>query len=143
MFGHRVFLRIGDLPDASIMGLLKDTYELLNFDYSFAQGVDQKGKAQTAVRGGVLSLTLANLPSQELISWMLKSRERKSGSIVLCDADNAPLSKLFFKNAACVKMDVVFVQQGSSYLATQVQLQAEQLTLGSTTFTNRWVNSKQ
>lgn len=142
MFGHRVFLRMGDLPDVSIGGLLKNAYELLSCSYNFKQGTDADGKAQTEVYGGCFTITLPSLPSQELVKWMLRPGKMVDGSIVLCDSNNLPLSKIFFKNAACVNMEIVYMQKGNSYLSTQLLIQAEQIVYGAITFTNKWVNLK-
>jgi hypothetical protein len=140
MFGHKVFLRIGELTDASIMGLYKDSYELLNCNYSFAQGIDQKGQPQTDVQGGAFHITLPNLPSPQIMKWMLKPQNKEDGCIVLCDADDTPLSKIFFKNAACIKLNISYMQKGSNYLMTQLILQPEKIIFGTTTFTNKWTN---
>jgi hypothetical protein len=72
MFGHRSFLRIGSLDDASIKGLLASGMELNSFSYSYNQAIDIRGKAQGEVRSGTLLLTFANLPPDEIIDWMLK-----------------------------------------------------------------------
>lgn len=138
MFGHRVFLRIGELSDSSLGGLYKEGYELLNCDYSFSQGVDQKGQAQTAVRGGTIHLALPTLPSDEIVSWALSFRKYNNGVLVICDADNVALEKVYFKEAACVNMEISYAQEGSGYIATTLTLQAKEIQVGTVKLENRW-----
>lgn len=81
MFGHKCFLRLGQLNDSSISGLYKDSYELLSCDYSFAKGTDRNGKPQTEVRGGTIKVCYPNVPQPEFMGWMLKSGKLENGAI--------------------------------------------------------------
>ena len=141
MFGHKVFLRLGEIDNANIMELYKDALELLNCDYSFAQGFDQKGQPQTTVHGGAFHITLPNLPPPPIVQWMLKPKRRENGCIVLCDSNDVPQSKIYFQNAACIKMNIAYSQKGSNYIATQLIIQPEKIIFGTATFTNKWTNS--
>ncbi|KGN73692.1 hypothetical protein HQ47_07025 [Porphyromonas macacae] len=140
MFGHRSFLRIGSLGDASIKGLLTEGLELENFSYSFSQAVDLEGKAQGEVRAGNLQLTFANLPTNEFIDWMLSPRKYKEGTIVLCDMRDTPLQKITFSKAACTGMDINYSQTGKAYMSTTITLQAKKLTVGEVIVENNWQN---
>jgi hypothetical protein len=79
MFGNKSFLRIGLLDDSSIIGLYRNSYELEDCHFSFSQGVNADGKAQTDVRGGTIYMTLASLPTNEILQWMLKSHKFEDG----------------------------------------------------------------
>ncbi|AEW19813.1 hypothetical protein TFKS16_2912 [Tannerella forsythia KS16] len=140
MFGHRSFLRIGSLDDASIKGLLASGMELNSFSYSYNQAIDIRGKAQGEVRSGTLLLTFANLPPDEIIDWMLNPRKYKDGSIVLCDMNDTPLQKISFENAACVGMDISYLESGNSYASTRITLRAKKMTVGNTVVENNWKN---
>ncbi len=87
MFGHKCFLRIGQLNDASLPGLTNDGYELMTCSYSFAQGTDQIGQVQTEVVGGIIDMVYPNIPTKELMEWMKFSSKLLNGAIVICDAD--------------------------------------------------------
>ncbi len=140
MFGHRSFLRIGALNDASIKGLLTSGMELENFSYSFSQAVDFNGKAQGEVRSGMLQLTFANLPPNEIIDWMLNPRKYKEGTIVLCDMTDAPLQKIQFATAACTGMEINYSEAGNTYISTRIILHAKKLIIGGTLIENNWKN---
>lgn len=142
MFGHKSFLRIGALSDSSILGLYKDSYELESCNFAFSQGVDVNGKPQTEVRGGTIFLTYGGLPQQDLLRWMLGSTKYEDGAIVVCDDNNEPLEKIFFEQAACVGLEIDYVQQGTGYIQTKVTLQARKIKVGETTLENRWTINK-
>ncbi|PRZ00189.1 type VI secretion system tube protein TssD [Marinilabilia salmonicolor] len=140
MFGHKCFLRIGPLEDSSINGLYRDSYELLSCEYGFAQGMDRNGKPQSEVLGGTIHLVYPNIPSNEIISWMLKSGKLENGAIVICDANDTPLEKVYFEGAACTEMEVAYTQKGNGYITTKVQLQVRKLSVGSVSLEKKWVN---
>ena len=140
MFGHKSFLRIGELTDSSISGLYHDSYELVNCEFGFSQGVDANGKAQTEVKGGSISVTFANIPKDEMIEWALKSAYLQNGAIVVCDANNEPTEKILFEDAACINLKINYSQKGKSFTTTQMVLQARKIIVGETTLENNWKN---
>lgn len=142
MFGHKSFLRIGPLNDTSIMGLYRESYELESCSFSFSQGVDVNGKPQTAVRGGMINFTYAGLPQKDLIRWMLNSTKYEDGAIVICNDNNEPLEKLYFEQAACVNMEMNYIQKGKAYIQTRVTLQARKIKVGDVPLINQWTINK-
>lgn len=138
MFGHKSFLRIGALNDSSILGLYKDSYELESCSFSFSQGVDTNGSPQTEVRGGTLYLTYSGLPREDMLRWMLNSTNYENGVIVTCDDNNEPLEKIHFEQAACVGLEIEYIQKGKAYLQTKITLKARKIKVGETILENRW-----
>lgn len=47
MFGHKWFLKIGELSNSSISGLMQEANELINCTFSFSQEIDFRGQPQT------------------------------------------------------------------------------------------------
>lgn len=139
MFGHKSFLRLGPLEDSSIVGLYKESYELERCTYSFSQGVNTDGKAQTNVRGGAINLTIPGIPPEDVINWALQSRKYYDGTIVICDDNDMPLEKIQFENAACIGMEIDYTRDGKAYIVTKLHLQVKKLTVGSTSLNNHWV----
>lgn len=139
MFGHKSFLKLGALEDASIQGIYRDSYELEGCSYGFSQGVNGDGKAQTEVRGGTINVAIPGIPPLDIIQWSLDSRTYKDGSIVVYDANDMPLEKVFFFNAACIGMEIIYSQKGNGYIATKLILQARKITVGDTDLDNRWI----
>ncbi len=138
MFGHKSFLKLGMLSDASIMGLYKESYELESCSYGFSQGVNTDGKAQTEVRGGGILVTIPGIPAMDIIQWALDSRKYHDGVVVICDENDMALEKLKFQDAACIGMEINYSQKGKGYIATKLTLQARKLTVGDTELNNRW-----
>ena len=143
MFGYKCFLRLVSLSHASEASLLSEGYELLSCNYSFSQGTDQNGKAQSDVTGGIIRMIYPNLPSKELTDWMKTSNKLLSGALVLLDAEGIPAEKVMFEDAACVGMEINFTEEGASYAATSLTLSVRKLTLGAIEKSFRWVNMGQ
>ncbi len=140
MYGHRSFLMIGDTGAADIISLIKGGPEVIDCNFSFHQDVDDKGKATTKVQSGTLNVTISQLPPQNIIEWALNSRKYSDGVVVVLDAENIPLEKIFFKNATCINMEINYTQKGESYASTKLIIQAEKLIVGSgINFDNDWV----
>jgi len=140
MFGHKCFLRVGTLSDSSISGLYRESYELLNCNFSFSQGIDNNGKTQSDIKGGSIRFTFPNLPTEEMVQWMLKSNKLESGAIVICDNDDVPLEKILFEDSACINMNINYTQGGKNYMATQMEIQARKITVEEATLENNWKN---
>lgn len=140
MFGHRNFLLLGGDGAADILSLIKGGYEISKCDFQFQQGIDQKNRPSTRVYSGKISLVLPQLPPQPILEWAMQPRKYNDGVIVLVDAENVPLEKIFFKNATCINISIDFTQQSTSYTTTSIIIQAEKLIVGNgTTFTNEWI----
>lgn len=140
MFGNKSFLMLGE-GSADIKSLLQKGHEILDCNFSFLQGTDPSGKATTKVHGGTITMTLSRLPSLEVIEWALQSRKYMDGCIVLTDAENNPIEKTYFRQAACVDMEIHYQQTGSSYAATRLIIQAGCLIVGDgITFENEWID---
>ncbi len=141
MFGHRSFLVLGAGGASEIMSLIKGGYEILDCNYSFNQGVDDKGRATTRVYGGIINITLSQLPPDPIIEWSLRPRKYLDGAIVLVDAENIPLEKLIFTQGACVDMEVNYTQTGSNYISTKLVIQVGKLIAGDgIEFENEWTD---
>lgn len=139
MFGCRSFLILGDGSPADIMSLINGGFEILDCNYSFNQGVSSKGKTTTKVHLKTMSITLSQLPAQPIIEWGMQPRKYLSGMIVVLDAENIPLEKIFFKEAACVDMEIDYTQTGKSYICTKLLIQVGKLIVGDgIDFENEW-----
>jgi hypothetical protein len=141
MFGHRSFLVLGS-EATDITSLTKEGYEILDCNFSFNQGVDNKGRVSTKVYGGTISITLSQLPLQPIIEWGMLSRKYMDGVIVVLDAENLPQEKILFKQGICVDLEISYTQTGESYTETHLLIQAGQLLVGDgIDFENEWINN--
>ena len=46
---------------------------------------------------------------------------------------------LLFEKATCVDMEISYIRQGKSYIATKLTVQAQKLAFGTEEFENQWV----
>lgn len=139
MFSHKSFLTLGEYTGANFLSLAKGGYELANCEFSFQQGIDQKGQASTKVYGGTFILDMPMLPKNEIIEWALNSHMYKKGAIVVLDDRDMPIEKIFFERAACVSMSIDYVQAGESSVLTKIVLHAESLVIDNgVDFDNSW-----
>lgn len=139
MFNHKAYLKLGSTSGTDFMSLIKGAYELANFEFSFSQGIDEKGKPATEVQGGNIRITIPNLPTKELIEWMLDTRKSKDGVIVMLDNENIPTQKIIFEHGYCVGMNSTFTKKGNSFSSLNMVIRVERITLDNgIDFDNFW-----
>ncbi len=139
MFNHKAYLKLGSTEGTDFLSLAKGAYELANFEFSFSQGIDEKGKPATEVQGGNIQVTIPNLPTKELIEWMLDTRKSKDGVIVMLDNENIPTQKITFENGLCVGMNSSFSKRGKSFPSLNLVIRVERITLDNgIDFDNFW-----
>ncbi len=80
MFGYKSVMYLGVLSNVSTDGM-----ELNQFSYFFSQAKDEQGKPQGEVRAGTLQMTFANLPSADMLEWMVNPRKFKEGVVMTYD----------------------------------------------------------
>ena len=151
MFGHRSYLRIEGGLNRGLSGKLSDYlkmagvegYELFHCDYQFYQEMDQKGKANSEVRGGQIRVVLDTLPTEELILWALDRAKRHSGEIGLCapDASDGVVEKLKFENGLCTTLDLSYTDDGKAFVKTILVITAETIKLGDNKLYKDWTEN--
>lgn len=129
MYGYKTVLELGSI-----------SVELENFSYSFTQSFDDVGKPDGEVYAGSIQFTFANLPTTDMLEWMINSRKYKDGSIITYGEDESALQNLTFTTGACVDMSISYSEMGTSYCATTITIMAKKLTVGETNIENAWQN---
>ena len=100
------------------------------------------GKATTRVYGGTMNVKLSQLPRENMIEWALNSRKYSDGVIVILDANDMPVEKVFFKNAACILFELDYTLKGDSYICTNLIVQSEKMIVGEgIEFENEWIHN--
>lgn len=140
MFTHKTYLRIGSLESVDTGKLFENSTELAKCSYTFAKAIDGKGQVQSKVEGGTIEIELSTLPSKSIIQWALNPRKYESGMIVFVDDGGVPQEKILFSDAACVSMEITYMQTGSAYIKTSLVLTAKKMMVGNTVFESRWIN---
>lgn len=138
-YGHRSFLVLGE-SSVDISSLINGGLEILDCDFSFHQGIDNRGKASTKTKGGVINVILSQLPSTEIIEWSLNTKKYKDGIIVILNEEQIPIEKIIFQNACCVNFSINYTQNNDSYAATRLKIVSEKITVGNgVNFDNEWI----
>lgn len=131
MYGYRTILFL----EGSAYG-----YELGNFSLTFSQPVDRRGKAQNEMCAGVMEMMYENLPSNELSKWMVNTYNYRNGSVKIYGEDESLIQEISFKKATCIGMNIRYMESGSGYCMTQLQVQAYSITIGGFMVENNWKN---
>lgn len=80
-------------------------YELRAFVTEFGQATDHKGQPQHEVKGGLLHISLHQVPDDVINHWMIRPTVKKSGEIQFrLSSASTPLC-IAFKDAQCVSYE--------------------------------------
>lgn len=80
-------------------------YELRSFATEFGQASDHKGQPQHEVKGGLLHISLYEIPDDNINQWMLRSTMIKSGEIQFRRPSASMPLRIMFKDAQCVSYE--------------------------------------
>ncbi len=80
------------------------TYDVERFKIGFTQPIDYKGQPQHEVRGGLISITIDQMPDAGLTNWARKSTQLKNGSIVFHTLMSNPVMRVEFEDAYCITL---------------------------------------
>ena len=129
MFGYTVFLKIGNLAASSLVDMYKDSYQRYpGCEFRVRPGDrHQRTGPDRGERRYVLCDLPSSSPTDDMIQWMLDARKYQNGAIVVHDNQGSTLEKILFEKATCVDMEISYIRQGKSYIATKLTVQAQKL----------------
>jgi hypothetical protein len=128
-------------PEASLsafMTLNGITYELNSFEMEFAQEVfPAKGEPQTSVRGGFASVSLFQLPDDNISNWLRSPNDQRAhGEFRFGDpAYGFPL-KITFVEAACAGLFAQCANYSSQNVLTRLNIAPMALVMNGVTYRN-------
>ena len=116
-------------------------YKLKTFGTVLGQEIDRKGEPNSMVQGGLLYLSLDDLPDDTLNKWALTSGSGgyKNGEIQFRrSSSNMPL-RIEFEEARCVEYEKTFgSKSGSSGVLVLITISAKELHFNGILHDNRW-----
>jgi hypothetical protein len=116
-------------------------YVLEEFDMEFKQDVDYKGNPDSPVYGGKLTITISDVPDDNINNWMMDSFSKQNGEFRFFMNDGmimeGALLQIQFKDAYCVDYQKMLNPQGAGVLTTLV-ISPRYLRVGNEEFENRW-----
>ena len=116
----------------------QDGITVISCDFSFNQQVDQSGVPVSKVSGGLINIGLRNENDYDIMMWMIGSRDKKNGKIVLSSgmADNQAFQKIEFKDALLVNYQQSFAEE--SEVVINLTLSCRHMEISGATFVNVW-----
>jgi hypothetical protein len=127
-------------PDAHLeayLYVLNEKYEIADFAMEFNQSVDFRSQPQSEVNGGILCITLNQIPKESINQWMLRSQQKESGQITFHTNNSASPLKIQFENAYCVYYEKRISGDGKG-VQTLLHISPAELTINGIEFNNFW-----
>lgn len=114
-------------------------YKLKAFSTELAQQIDHKGEPNSMVQGGLLHLTLDDLPDENLNKWALTSGSGgyKNGEIQFRRTSSSMPLRIEFEEARCVDYEKIF-GGNSSGVVVFITISAKELHFNGILHDNDW-----
>ena len=116
-------------------------YKLKTFFTELGQSIDRKGEPNSMVQGGLLHISLDDLPDENLNKWALTSGSGgyKNGEIQFRrTSSNMPL-RIEFEEARCVDYEKILGgKSGSSGVLVFITISAKELHFNGILHDNNW-----
>lgn len=131
------------LPDSHIEAkflLDGEKYDVEAFNISFSQPTDYKGQPQHEVRGGQMSITLAQAADDNLYLWAKTATSQKKGQVLFQTDMGKTVLRIDFINAYCVTLS----RNINAFTGTKTSLviSAENVTVNDIEHQNFWKGNK-
>lgn len=129
-----------NMEDANVfveLQLSGKTYEVERFSTSLRQDTSVKNlEPKSEVEGGVLEITLVQVPDNALLQWAASKWIRKDGEVVFKNESATPVMRVSFKEGACVN----FSQSCSQGIGSCVVLtiSAKEITINGFVLAKNW-----
>ncbi len=124
---------------------MEKAYILENFDISFTQEVNEKGKPGGLPFGGMMTLTISETPDVVINEWMMRETLLRDGEIGLFSnkskIDDSPVLNIVFKDAYCVRYKKKIDALGGG-LRTTLFISPRYVKIGQEDFENNWKASE-
>ena len=116
-------------------------YIVEEFDMDFRQDVDSGGNPDSPVYGGKITVTISDVPDDNINWWIMDSFKKHDGEFRFLANDGmireGALLQIQFKDAYCVDYQKTMNPQGAGVLTTLV-ISAHYLRIGNEEFENKW-----
>jgi len=134
------------IPDLVAKFFFMDkTYILENFDISFMQEVNEKGKPGGLPSGGIMTLTLSETPDATINEWIMRETLMRDGDIKIfpnkSKIDDSSILNITFKDAYCVRYKKHMDTLGGG-LHTTLFISPRYVKIGHEEFENNWETSE-
>lgn len=116
-------------------------YIVEEFDLEFNQDIDFKGIPNGSIEGGLIYLTISDIPDDNINSWMMDPYKHKEGEFRFLVNDGmireGALMQIFFEEAYCINYQKTINPQGAGVL-TSLTISSKRIIMGNEEFEKRW-----
>ncbi len=135
-FEYKSYLKINLPKHNNIIGLSENRFELTHCEYDFKQTINNVGEVNSRVKGGIINLTITDLPSDALMAWVFDHAKKYNGEITIFDTDGETREQVYFEKARCVDFNLQYSATEKPYQSTKLILIVEKIQIGNTHFEN-------
>lgn len=123
----------------NIQNLYFENYDLLHCEYSFDKGITKEGKVRTEVLAGNIRLALPMLPTAELLSWAFDRSKKYNGEIMIHDAHEESVDKIYFEQGRLVGFRMHYEPNSDKEnVILLLSINAQRMIVGDVEYVNRW-----
>lgn len=116
-------------------------YIVEEFDLEFTQDVNDKGRPDSLIHGGLITVTLSDIPDDSINSWVMDTFQKRDGEFRFLTNDGmireGAQLQILFKDAYCVNYRKVINPVGFGVLTTLV-ISPGYLRVGNEEFESKW-----
>ncbi|NDV67910.1 type VI secretion system tube protein TssD [Dysgonomonas sp. 25] len=101
--------------------------------YSFNREINDGGEVMSPVNGGLIHLSLEEIPKNNILQWGMESRNYKSGQIKILEQESGQkiTSEIIsFENASCISLRLIYEQNFKAYFTVLMTISAENINIG-------------
>lgn len=123
----------------TVIELDGQTMDVTACSYSFSREVNELGDVTSKPLGGIIFLSLSDIPNDNILAWGIEHRKWKSGLIKVIGNDGMQVQaeEISFDNAACINIKLSYERDSSDYFTTLLTISAENIKVGSY---SSWIN---
>lgn len=131
--------RIPDL--VAKFSFMEKNYILEDFDISFTQEVNEKGRPGGLPSGGIMTLTLSETPDVTINEWIMSETLLRDGEVRIFPnksrVEESAVLNIIFKDAYCIKYKKQIDVAGGG-LRTTLFISPRYVKIGGEEFENNW-----
>jgi hypothetical protein len=119
-----------------------ETFNVLEFDVTFNQGIDNNGKPANRTKGGQIKIVVESKSTDLFSDWMVSHTSVKDGKVVFYRRDAmSTLKNVSFKKGYCISFHESFRSETTTPMTTEILITSNEIKIGNTLFENNWKNS--
>lgn len=136
MVEYKAYLKLKIPQRDNIMGLSWEQYKVVDCDYEFYKKTNKVGEVASGLKGGEINITISDMPTDELMTWVFDHFKKYNGEITIMDTDETTLEQIYFENARCVDFKMKYEGVERPHIKTVLKLSVENIKLGDVLFDN-------